>query len=122
MRTVFNGKTIADSKAVMLMIASPGALDHYFPLEDVEQSLLLPSGHTETSGYWGVKRFWHVSVGDKSAENAVWCYDPQENRPDFSGTIAFDWNQMERWYEEAEVVLYHPRNPYHRIATLPITA
>ena len=114
-RAVKDGVTVADSKRPMLMIESRGEHDYYFPLEDVQQSLLTPSDHVEQSGYRGTKRFWHLTVGDKRISDAAWTYDPKENRPDFSGHIAFDWNNIEHWYEELEEVFYHPRNPYHRV-------
>ena len=118
-RTTFEGVTIADSKRVKLMMESRGEQDYYFPLEDVRQDLLQPSAYVETSGYRGVRRFWHVRVGDRVAENAAWTYDPQDRRPDFSNTIAFKWQAMDHWYEEEEEVYLHPRNPYHRVDTLP---
>ncbi len=118
-RVIFNGVAVADSRRARLMIESPRELDYYFPLEDVQQELLLPSDHTETSGYRGVKRFWHLRVGDQTAENAVWSYDPRDKRPDFTGYVAFKWRMMEHWYEEEEEVFLHPRNPYHRVDMIP---
>jgi uncharacterized protein (DUF427 family) len=40
---------------------------------------------------------------------------------DLSNFIAFDWNKMDGWYEEAEEVFIHPHDPYHRIDTLQST-
>lgn len=114
-RAVKDGVTVADSKRPMLMIESRGEQDYYFPLEDVQQSLLTPSDHVEQSGYRGTKWFWHLEVNGNQVENAAWTYDSKENRPDFSGYIAFDWHKMDHWYEELEEVFYHPRNPYHRV-------
>jgi uncharacterized protein (DUF427 family) len=102
----------------MLMIESRRELDYYFPLEDVRQDLLVESDHTETSGYRGARRFWHVKVGDRVAENAAWTYEPKEKRPDFAGYIAFKWNAMDHWYEEEEEVFLHARHPYHRVDTV----
>ncbi len=117
-RVIFQDGTIADSKKAMLMIESRGELDYYFPLEDVRQDMLIKSEHVETSGYRGIRRFWHVRVGDRLAENAAWTYDPKERRPDFTGFIAFDWHEMDHWYEEDEEVFFHVRHPYHRIDTI----
>jgi len=111
----FNGETIADSKRAMLMIESRGELDYYFPMEDVRQDLLMESNYIETSGYRGLRRFWHVTVGNRVAENAAWVYEPKEKRPDFTEYIAFDWQAMDHWYEEEEEVFLHARHPYHRV-------
>lgn len=114
-RAMKNGITVADSKRAKLMIESFGEQDYYFPIDDVQQALLEPSDYTETSGFRGTKRFWNLAIGDDIIENAAWTYDVKEGRPDFSGYLAFDWNKMDHWFEEAEEVFYHPRNPYHRV-------
>ena len=35
--------------------------------------------------------------------------------PGLGGLIAFYWNKVDRWPEEDEEVLGHPRDPYHRV-------
>ena len=117
-RVTLKGETIVDSRQAMLMIESPGEVDYYFPLADVREDLLVPSAHTETSGYRGTRRFWHVRVGEHQAENAAWTYDVKGKRPDFTGYVAFDWHRMDHWYEEEEEVFLHARNPYHRVDTI----
>ena len=118
-RVEFNGEIVADSKNVMLMIESGYELVYYFPVADVRNEFLTESDHSTRSGYRGDGRYWHVNVGDKTAENAAFTFDSPEGRPDLSGYIAFDWHAMDTWYEEEEVALLHPRNPYHRVDTLP---
>lgn len=117
-RAVVDGVTIADSKRAMLMLESPGKADYYFPPADVRQDLLQRSEHVEKSGYRGVRRFWHVQVGDRLLENAAWAYDAHEGRPDFAGYLAFEWRAMDHWYEEEEEIFMHPRDPYHRVDTI----
>lgn len=114
-----NGEKIADSKNVMLMLEGGPDQNYYFPLEDVNQEYLVQSDHTETSGYKGTKRFWHIDVNGQRTENGAATYDPKDNRPDFSNYIAFDWHKVDKIMEEDEVVRHHPRSPYHRIDTVP---
>ncbi|NDJ63219.1 MAG: DUF427 domain-containing protein, partial [Chloroflexi bacterium] len=115
----FNGETIADSKRVMLMIESSYELHYYFPAEDVRTDLLTATGDTQHSGYRGDAHLYTLTVGDRSAENAAWTYpETLGERPDLSGYFAFTWKAMDQWMEEDEVVLGHPRNPYHRIDTI----
>ncbi|MEM7799079.1 MAG: DUF427 domain-containing protein [Chloroflexota bacterium] len=114
-RVIKGDITVADSRHAMLMIKSPGELDYFFPIGDVEQTLLSQSEHTESSGYRGTKRFWDLKINDQTVEHAAFTYDSKEGRPDFSGYIAFDWHKMDHWYEEAEEIFLHPRNPYHRV-------
>ena len=117
-RTTFKDETIADSKHTMLMLESIGELDYYFPFEDVRIDLLEESDYTETSGYRGTRKFWHVKVNGYVAENAAWTYEPKDKRPDLTGYLAFNWHKMDHWYEEAEEIFHHPRSPYHRIDTI----
>jgi uncharacterized protein (DUF427 family) len=117
-RAILNNEVIGDSSRAMLMIESPGELNYYFPIEDLQMDLLLESDYTKKSGYRGTKRFWHVKAGEQVIKNAAWTYDPKDNRPDFLGYLAINWQAMDHWYEEEEEVFYHPRNPYHRVDTI----
>lgn len=119
-RAKLGGEFIADSKRALLMIESPHQLIYYFPKEDVRMALLSPSGNVDSSRYKGDAVLYHIKVADVHAEDAAWNY-PQtlENRPDLSGYIAFKWDAMDAWYEEEERVFVHPRNPYHRVDTIP---
>lgn len=117
-RATKSGETIVDSKRAMLMMEHQGEQDYFFPIQDVRSNLLVLSGQVEKSGYRGKKRFWHLKLGDTVIENAAWVYDEKEDRPDFTGMIAFSWQVMDHWYEEDEEIFYHPRNPYHRVDTI----
>jgi uncharacterized protein (DUF427 family) len=37
------------------------------------------------------------------------------------GTLRFDWDALDGWYEEDEQVFVHPRNPYTRVDSLRST-
>lgn len=120
LRVKFNGEVIAETTSAMLMIEHAGELHYYFPQEDVNSDYLAVSDRVEKSGYKGTSTFWDVRVGDEVAEDAAWTYpETKENRPDLSGYIAFVWNKMDAWYEEDEEVFLHPRNPYHRVDSIP---
>lgn len=115
-RVEFNGEVIADSTNTQLMIEHPGELHYYFPVADVKTEYLVSSDHTEKSGYRGTAVYSHLQVGDKTSDNAVFTYpETKANRPDLSGYVTFKWNAVDAWYEEAEQVYLHPRNPYHRV-------
>ena len=38
--------------------------------------------------------------------------------PQVPGHVVVDWKAMDRWYEEDEEVIGHPRDPYHRVDIL----
>jgi uncharacterized protein (DUF427 family) len=43
---------------------------------------------------------------------------PTEHEPDSPGYVTVAWDAVDSWFEEAERVYGHPRNPYHRIDCL----
>ncbi len=120
-RVMFGGEFIADSKRAHLL--RPGGPPYYyFPKEDVRMDLLQPTKHTEHSPGLGDASYLTVKVGDRIAENAAWTYPkPASDTFDLSGYVAFVWDKMDAWFEEAEPVYIHPRDPYKRIDILQST-
>jgi uncharacterized protein (DUF427 family) len=118
-RVVFGGETVADSRRVKLMHETRYLPVYYFPEEDVRMDLLEATDHTTRCPFKGDASYWSVRVGEKVAENAVWSYpEPIETAPPIAGYLAFYWRKMDHWYEEAEEVFVHPRDPYHRVDVL----
>ncbi|MBK8900978.1 MAG: DUF427 domain-containing protein [Anaerolineaceae bacterium] len=115
-RVQLGGAWVADSRRALLVWQGGGArLHYYFPRDDVNQDFLRETGR---SG--GERTTWHVQVGDKVAENAAWSYaQAPEGLAGIEGYIAFRWHKMDRWFEEEEEVFVHPRDPYHRVDTMP---
>jgi uncharacterized protein (DUF427 family) len=51
----------------------------------------------------GNATFWNVGVGDRLAENAAWTFDDAEgDAAVIKDYVAFDWSQIDRWFEEDE--------------------
>ncbi len=120
-RVMFGGAFIADSKRVYLLFPG-GPPYYYFPREDVRMDLLQPTGYTLHDPNLGDARYWTVKVGDNTAENAAWSYtNPASDSLNISEFIAFQWDKMDAWFEEAEEVFIHPHDPYHRIDILQST-
>jgi uncharacterized protein (DUF427 family) len=116
-RTMFAGTTIADSRAVRLMIEKRRLAVYYFPIEDVRQDLLIPTSYKSMHAGKGEATFFSLKVGDRVAEKAAWRYLNPE-RPDLKGYVAFYWDKMDAWFEEDDEVFVHPRDPYHRVDVL----
>jgi len=93
---------------------------YYFPIADVNPKYLQKSDHSTNCQHKGDASYWHVRVGDKIAENAVWSYeDPIESASNFKGLMAFYWTGMDQWFEEDEEIFVHARDPYHRVDAVP---
>lgn len=115
-RVKFNDKVIADSKNALLVWKGGGHwLDYYFPREDVEMAYLESTGR---SG--GERTNFDVKVGDRVAKNGAFSYtDPDVSKMGVKDYVTFRWGKMDHFYEEIEEIFVHPRDPYHRVDTVP---
>jgi uncharacterized protein (DUF427 family) len=116
-RVKFGGQMIADSKAVLLLRQyGPGRLPaYYFPQADVRMDLL----ELLVDDQPGEARYWTAKAGEWVAERAAWSLlDPPPEQAALKGYITFKWDSMDAWYEEAEEVFVHARDPHKRVDVL----
>ena len=114
-RNVLAGETVADSIHVKLLIEAGRLPVFYFPVADVRQDLLVASDQQTESSLKGTASYWHIRVGDRLAENAVWRYpNPPAHSPAVQDYYAFYWHKLDHWYEENDEVFAHARDPRKR--------
>ena len=114
-RVKLNDEFVADSKRVLLFRESSSRLCYWFPGDDVHEEFLR-MGRLGSDG----RQYYDVLVGDRAAESASWSYpDPSPDKLKLKAHYTFRWKLMDHWYEEEEEIFVHPRDPYHRIDTLP---
>src|SRR3546814_20138759 len=66
---------------------------------------LVPSEHRTYCPFKGTASYWSLAVGDKTVENVAWSYvEPVEEGLGIRGYIAFYWNKVEAWFEDAPAV------------------
>jgi uncharacterized protein (DUF427 family) len=115
-RVEFAGAVVADSLSPLLLLESTYLPVYYFPFSDIRTEFLIESAHRTVCPYKGDARYWHIQVAGRRAENALWAYlEPIESAAALGGHAAFYWDKMDRWLEEDEEVIRHPRDPYHRV-------
>jgi uncharacterized protein (DUF427 family) len=115
-RVELAGTVVVDSFAPLLVLESTYLPVYYFPFSDIRTEFLIESSHRTVCPYKGEARYWHVQVGERRSENAAWAYlEPIESAAALAGHAAFYWDRMDRWLEEDEEVIRHPRDPYHRV-------
>ncbi len=119
-RTTFAGETVVDSRRAKLLHEGGHLPVYYFPMADVRMDLLEATDHSTHCPYKGDASYWTLRVADRVAENAAWSYpEPLEGAPPLAGFLAFYWEKLDEWFEEDEQVFGHPRDPYHRIDSVP---
>ncbi|MBA3301340.1 MAG: DUF427 domain-containing protein [Thermoleophilaceae bacterium] len=110
------GKTVVDTRRGGLLHESNILPQLYVPWEDVREDLVEASDHTTHCPFKGDAAYWHVRVGDRVAENAIWSYpEPVEATPWLDGLAAFYVDALDEWLDEEEPVTGHLRDPYHRV-------
>ena len=115
-RVVFSEETIASSKRPLLLVEPGYRPVYYFPREDVRMDLLVPTGTRSHSPGKGDATHFTIRVGDQVSEGAAWSFEsPIAERQDIKDHVAFTWDKVDAWYEEAELLHKHPRDPRHRV-------
>lgn len=114
-RAVIGGEVVADSTDARLIHETGLMPVYYLPRRDVREELLERSETSTHCPFKGDASYWHVRVGDDIREDAVWAYpEPIAGAPALADLVAFAWAEVDDWYEEAERIGVHPRDPYHR--------
>lgn len=113
-RVKFNGQIIANSHQTLLLIGRRPI--YFFPHHDVRMDYLTPTEHSRNDSL-GHTMHWTLEVGGKTATNAAYTYTSfrEDSSTTLNDYITFTWNEMDAWYEEAEEIFGHPRDPYHRV-------
>jgi uncharacterized protein (DUF427 family) len=120
-RVIVAGETIADSQRAMLLQESGAQPIYYFPPDDVRADLLSTTERHTHCPKKGDASYYTIRAGETELENAAWYYpEPLPDAPPhLRGLIAFYFERMDTWLEEDEEIVGHPRDPYHRIDTIP---
>jgi len=116
-RVQLGGHVIADTTRAMLVWEKPYYPTYYIPLDDIDPTLLSPSGETRHSPSRGDANLFTVKVPGREAAEAAARY---EDSPitELRDLVRFDWEAMDAWYEEDEPVYVHPRDPHTRVDIL----
>ena len=108
-RVEFNGETVADSADALLLNEQNHGPVYYFPDRDVTMGLLSPTARSTHCPYKGDASYWTITVGDRTAENAVWSYrEPFDEVAAIRGYVAFYRDRVDAWFEDGEPLLGRP--------------
>jgi uncharacterized protein (DUF427 family) len=86
---------------------------YYFPEADVRMAALEPAAAAPDDAG---RTYYRVRVGEQVAERGAWVYhDPPPALAALRGYVSFAWAAMEAWFEEAEEIFVHARDPHARV-------
>jgi uncharacterized protein (DUF427 family) len=111
--------TVADTVEGLVMYESDHLPVYYFPIEDVDDAMLMPSATRTESPFKGTAAHYSLNTGITLVEDAGWRYrEPPPECPPISDYMAFYWNKINSWYEEDEEIFVHARDPFRRVDCL----
>jgi uncharacterized protein (DUF427 family) len=115
-RVEVGGEIIADSRRAFILHESGLQPTYYFPPEEVRSDALTATDRHTHCPKKGDASYYTIRAGDRTVENGAWYYpEPLAEAPFLRDLIAFYFDRMDRWLEEAEEIGVHPRDPYHRV-------
>ena len=84
------GQTIAESTRALTLREAKYPPVQYLPKDDVRMDLLTPTATKSHCPYKGDASYFSITVGDRTAKDAVWCYEhPYPAVSEIAGFLAF---------------------------------
>ncbi len=115
-RAYLGGVAVFDSTRALYVWEWPNYPQYYIPLEDVDPAVLVDEQHSERLRR-GTARRHGLRVGEHSRPKAAHVYG-DDALEGLAGTVRFEWDALDAWFEEDERVFVHPRSPYVRVDAL----
>ncbi len=119
-RAVHGGGTVVDTVAARYVWEWAHYPQYYVPRHHVDEGALVADGRTEETPQGTVQWYRWASEGTDGPPVARLVVASPDH-PLLVDTFRFDWDALDRWYEEDEEVFVHPRNPYSRVDALRST-
>ncbi|MFD5721749.1 DUF427 domain-containing protein [Streptomyces sp. NPDC127036] len=115
-RGVIGGKVVFDTRRAFYVWEWRAYPQFSIPVEDLVDGVLIDEDHTQLLGAGPAKRH-SLEVGGEVRDAAAWVWDEGSPAP-LHGTVRFEWEALDQWFEEDEPVFVHPRSPYSRVDAL----
>src|SRR4051794_13653246 len=121
-RAVLAGEVVADSTRVALLHSSGALPVFWFPVDDLSAAHVVRTDTTELRPGLGRIAFHDLAVGRRTAAGAVRAsVEPAAGAEFLAGHASLDWDAMDEWFVEEQLVLGHPKDRYTRIDVVPTT-
>jgi uncharacterized protein (DUF427 family) len=110
---------VLDTTGALYVWEWPHYPQYYIPLADVGSDLIVSESGTQATRR-GTVELHALHVGDVQRPRAAKLLT-DSSIEGLSGTVRFDWDALDAWFEEDERVFVHPRSPYVRVDALRST-
>ena len=118
-RAALGGATVVDSTRALLVWEPRRVVPSYaVPEGDIDSMLpRSPGGGAAVAGvlHPGIPFAVHTADGEPVAVAGRAGAGFRLADPDLAGFVALDFHAFDAWHEEADPVLGHPREPFHRV-------
>ena len=112
-RGVLNGKYIFDTTAAKLVWENGFYPNYWIPRSDFLNTV----NFAQDKPISGIDSSTStLSVDNKSVASLV---IPESFNSELAGYVKIDFKALDGWYEEQAEVVYHPKDPWHRVDVLP---
>ncbi|KAK4946018.1 hypothetical protein LTR10_014820 [Elasticomyces elasticus] len=112
-RGVLNGKYIFDTTEAKLVWEHKYFPHYWIPKSDFLSSAKFEQDKSKSGGESSLSQ---LTVGDKSVSTLLVS---DTFKSELAGLVKIDFKALDALYEEQAQVLYHPKDPYHRVDILP---
>ena len=118
-RGMLNNAVVFDTTAALYVWEWPNYPQYYIPVGDIDEQYLIDEQQTQKLRRGSARRHG-LRVGEVDRPSSARMYG-DDALDGIGGTVRFDWDALDAWYEEDEQVFVHPRNPYTRVDALRST-
>ena len=115
-RGLIGGNVVFDTRRALYVWEWRAYPQFSIPIEDLVDGSLVDDHHTEHHGAGSARRHT-LLAGTEVREGAAWVWDTDAPKS-LQGTVRFEWDALDSWFEEDEPVFAHPRSPYSRVDAL----
>jgi len=105
LRVVFNGRTIADTRAGYRVLETSHPPVYYLPSIDTQMTFLEPASGHSWCEFKGQANYWSLKVDGKRSVKAAWSYPaPSPAFRDIAGYLAFYASRVDEcWVDDERV-------------------
>jgi uncharacterized protein (DUF427 family) len=118
-RAVLGGEVVLDTTNALYVWEWPNYPQYYIPVSDLKPDVLVDEQHSQKL-HFGTARRHGLRAGEISRPHAARIY-ADDALTGLAGTVRFEWDALDAWFEEDEEVFVHPRSPYTRVDALRST-